>query len=1075
MSTTKTKDVNLIDWVFSWSISDICNKNLYKDQVREIPRTFSSTKEYLDSFKMPLIEETHADLFSKFAALAQAPLFKSFSIEPAKDFRPPNLLNYKIECPRMKETVNDDPLYEPEVGDLIALTEVKPKCIDDLNGRKIPYTIGIVEDVGLDEFQDKPVCCTIKSSKMIDLECFKEEHSSRMMMMKKNDKNNLYVVHLTNLVTNERIWTSLNSSSNVEMNMNIIKNVLNVDPNSDHCDSCCTVEENQSQPLTFARLLIGSYELDDSQKAAILECIARKECTHRNTVKLIWGPPGTGKTKTVASLLYVLLRMKCRTLTCAPTNIAVVGVTSRLMGLFRNRLKLDTYGLGDIVLFGNEERMKIEYHEELHDVFLDFRVSILVRCTYPVTGWLGSAKSFMNLLEDPKNAYTRYLNKEKNPEGNEKDSFEKVTANDDKLSKKTGSKVFLSAMKDIESKRRREMMMKKKKKKDKVMPSTSANENKEIKTFEDFFMSEYYSIRNSLIFCTKSIYTHFPTNLIPSSTAVKMIRLVELLNSIERTKPINADVDENMNSSEIECVEILKILEKELDLPKTASFSELKSLCLQNAQLIFCTASSSSKLQSERMTPFKLLVVDEAAQLKECESTIPLQLSGLRHAILIGDERQLPAMVQSRISEKAMFGRSLFERMVILGIQKHLLNIQYRMHPSISMFPNKQFYQGKILNGPNVIKREYEKQFLKGPMFGSYSFIDLPYGMEDKGHEMFSKMNMVEVVVAAEIIERVYKESVAARRKVSIGCISPYKAQVYALQKRLGKKYDNKHNFSVSVRSVDGFQGGEEDVIIISTVRSNLNGSIGFLSNCQRANVALTRARYGLWILGNAATLINSGTIWRNLVMDAKSRGCYYNASDDDNLSQAIYCSLIELDQLHLLLNSDSLLFKEAKWKVHFSDEFFQSMRRSRDDRVSKDVISLIERLSTGWREHQVGVGTSLELLELYKINNGPLSLVWSVDVVLDGSRFTQVLKIWDILHPAKIPQMVKKLEIVFGNYTVNVMNRCKSKIFDGELAVPSTWPADPSTSAASNCYMRGNSRGNLLMKKKPQSSKNRL
>ena len=89
-------------------------------------------------------------------------------------------------------------------------------------------------------------------------------------------------------------------------------------------------------------------------------------------------------------------------------------------------------------------------------------------------------------------------------------------------------------------------------------------------------------------------------------------------------------------------------------------------------------------------------------------------------------------------------------------------------------------------------------------------------------------------------------ESVANKQKVSVGVISPYNAQVFAIQEKLGKTYSTSthSDFSVSVSSVDGFQGGEEDVIIISTVRSNLNGKVGFLSNRQRANVALTRARY---------------------------------------------------------------------------------------------------------------------------------------------------------------------------------------------------------------------------------------
>lgn len=88
-------------------------------------------------------------------------------------------------------------------------------------------------------------------------------------------------------------------------------------------------------------------------------------------------------------------------------------------------------------------------------------------------------------------------------------------------------------------------------------------------------------------------------------------------------------------------------------------------------------------------------------------------------------------------------------------------------------------------------------------------------------------------------------EFIGTKKKVSIGVVSPYKAQVHAIQDKIVKYSSNTEGeFSVNVRSVDGFQGGEEDVIIFSTVRSNNKGSVGFLSNCQRANVALTRARY---------------------------------------------------------------------------------------------------------------------------------------------------------------------------------------------------------------------------------------
>ena len=98
------------------------------------------------------------------------------------------------------------------------------------------------------------------------------------------------------------------------------------------------------------RSIICFSDLNDSQKDAVLSSLETRECKHQNTVKLIWGPPGTGKTTTVSVLLFSLLRMKCRTLTCAPTNTAVLEVTQRLLKNVTESLGYDTYGLGDIVL-----------------------------------------------------------------------------------------------------------------------------------------------------------------------------------------------------------------------------------------------------------------------------------------------------------------------------------------------------------------------------------------------------------------------------------------------------------------------------------------------------------------------------------------------------------------------------------------------------------------------------------------------------------------------------------------------------------------------------------------------------
>ncbi|XP_058099760.1 probable helicase MAGATAMA 3 [Magnolia sinica] len=212
------------------------------------------------------------------------------------------------------------------------------------------------------------------------------------------------------------------------------------------------------------------------------------------------------------------------------------------------------------------------------------------------------------------------------------------------------------------------------------------------------------------------------------------------------------------------------------------------------------------------------------------------------------------------------------------------------MHPSISTFPNANFYGNQISDAPFVKHKSHERQYLPHHFYSSYSFINIDDGREtfNEGH---SQKNMVEVAVVLQILRNLYGASIVLGQRVSVGVVSPYTAQIVAIQEKLGKTYETQVDFVVNVKSIDGFQGGEEDVIIMSTVRSNSNVSVGFLSNIQRTNVALTRARHCLWIVGNGQTLIKSGSIWKKIVLDAKHRGCFFNAMEDASLAKEIICA----------------------------------------------------------------------------------------------------------------------------------------------------------------------------------------
>ncbi|KAL3838758.1 hypothetical protein ACJIZ3_023349 [Penstemon smallii] len=1052
MKKTKKKEnkaQELIDFVFSWSIAEIMNEDLYKDKVNQIPKTFSSAENYLNSFISPIIEETHADLNSKFTTL----------------FHAPSCEIYDVNC----TAANDEELlyvvslkpggaYEPEYGDLIALTEVKPRGIDDLDRPKRPYTIALVKGMRKEDSDEIKIL------------------SSKPIMFEKQDKENgiegdiVFAVYLTNLITNSRIWKALHPDM-IGGNFDIINSVsrTNLSVEEELC-SICSSNEIESLNVSKSREYINPLVLDNSQKHAVLNCIATRECHHKNTVKLIWGPPGTGKTKTISALVLALMKIKCRTLTCAPTNIAVIGVTKRLMSLLGGTLVCENYGLGDIVLFGNGERMKIDDHKDLFDVFLDNRVKVLAKCFAPPTGWNGSLLSMIGLLEDPEDQYLRFLIGKKaeileesekvdnNKEEKERSDLKSKKDNEGKNEIGMRKGKLKMAWKEVinhdleEAKKKnltdRERRKSKKDKNKNEKEEASGNSEKILCTFEEFFTKAFKKYEEQLMLCVAGLFTHMPTSHLPLEVVKKMIRVLEIIPTLRtfinsskgslrqelkgNEETLGTKHANNMSSIRLQCLEVLKSFHGSFSVPKYIEHYQIRSFCLTNAILIFCTASSSAKLYTEGSKPIELVIIDEAAQLKECESSIPLQLSGIRHVVLVGDEKQLPAMVQSKICEKSNFGRSLFERLVILGHSKHLLNVQYRMHPSISLFPNREFYEKKIKNGQNVIDRTYERRFLKGKIFGSYSFIDVNNGKEEFD-DRYSKKNMVEVSVVAAIVSKLYQESAHSKQKVRVGCISPYKAQVHAIQERLGKTYSTDINdkFSVNVRSVDGFQGGEEDIIIISTVRCNGNGAVGFLSNCQRTNVALTRARYCLWIIGNGSTLLNSGSVWKKLVLDAKSRGCFFNAYEDKSLSLAISNALVELGQLNSLFSMDSILFKTSNWKRL---------------KIHEDVVSILVKLSNGWRQlvkdDSLGhvEGPCSQLLEIYDVK-GPIKLIWSIDIFRENSEDIQVIKIWEVVPRIEVPKLVNKLDAVFGNYMVNFMSRCLCKRIEGDLTLPMKWP----------------------------------
>jgi len=268
------------------------------------------------------------------------------------------------------------------------------------------------------------------------------------------------------------------------------------------------------------------------------------------------------------------------------------------------------------------------------------------------------------------------------------------------------------------------------------------------------------------------------------------------------------------------------------------------------ARVIACTLVGSAHRLLDGQK-FGTVFIDEAAQALEAACWIPIRRCS--RVILAGDHCQLPPTVKSIAALKAGLGKTLMERIVEQKPEVvTLLRMQYRMNEEIMRFSSDWFYGNQVESAPEVKYRSILD--LDVPM----EWIDYRFQEEFVG-ESFGRINKAEaeltLMTLQEYFERIGKTRVLNER-LDVGVISPYRAQVQYLRSQLKKKeWFKPFRHLITVNTVDGFQGQERDIIVISLVRSNDEGQIGFLRDLRRMNVAITRARMKLIILGDAQTM----------------------------------------------------------------------------------------------------------------------------------------------------------------------------------------------------------------------------
>lgn len=268
---------------------------------------------------------------------------------------------------------------------------------------------------------------------------------------------------------------------------------------------------------------------------------------------------------------------------------------------------------------------------------------------------------------------------------------------------------------------------------------------------------------------------------------------------------------------------------------------------IRNAEVICCTCIGSGSEILDNMT-FERVLVDEATQATEPAVLVPLA-RGCRQLVLVGDHCQLPPTVLSTRAEEEGLGVPLFSRMVACGVPPFMLDTQYRMHPSIAMFPSDLFYGGKLRNGVSPPERRPLAGFPWPREEFPVAFMPVNHGVEmDDG---VSKLNEAEAAAACDAVAALLAGGQCSVSDIAV--VTPYAAQV-RLIRRMTRKLVQRPPY-VEVSSTDGFQGREKEAVVFSAVRSNEYGAVGFVSDWRRVNVSFTRARRALIVIGNEITL----------------------------------------------------------------------------------------------------------------------------------------------------------------------------------------------------------------------------
>ena len=351
----------------------------------------------------------------------------------------------------------------------------------------------------------------------------------------------------------------------------------------------------------------------------------------------------------------------------------------------------------------------------------------------------------------------------------------------------------------------------------------------------------------------------------------------ELSEDIDTTVSIHKLAEKEINSNPKKYADLIKLIEKkqkngylkesEYKRYKT-KLKDIEDNIIEDANIVLSTINNSADKRLKDYN-FSYVLVDEAAQSLEPDTILPL-VHCAQMLVLIGDDKQLGPVIHSEEANIAGLGVSLFERLHILYGNAPfitLLNEQYRMNEKLCRFSNRKWYGDQIITKVKVIPDENPLKIFPRQDY-PLLFYNVIGAEETENNSYF---NQTQILSVFKSVNKCMENNI---KLVDIGVITNYSAQ----KQRLYEKFYTKEKYQeLTIDTVDGFQGMEKDYIIISTVRDNFQGILGFIKSAKRLNVALTRARKGLIIIGNAKCLSKRPGLFREFVSYCCENGLIVN------------------------------------------------------------------------------------------------------------------------------------------------------------------------------------------------------